>query len=76
MAVLGAVVHAGADLHEYVPDGRKLRDLGLGGRVAAQLGGDDLAGSHWASGEHALEETLCGRVVAALLQKDVEPAPC
>ena len=72
MTVLGAVVHAGTGLHEHVPHVRKLRDLGLGGRVAAQLVGDDLARSLWAGGEHALEEALRGRLVAALLQKDVE----
>ena len=47
MAVLRAVVHPSAGLHEQVADVRKLRDLGLRGRIATQLVGDDLAWSLW-----------------------------
>jgi len=72
MLVLGAVVYAGAGLDEHMPDNRQLRDLGLGDQVAARLVFDDLAGILRASGEHALEEAFRGRLVAALLQKDVE----
>jgi hypothetical protein len=58
MAILGAVVHARTGLHEHVLDGRKLRDLGFRGWIAAQLVGDDLAWSLWAGGQHALEEAF------------------
>ena len=72
MAVLGAIVDSGTGLHEYVPHVRKLRDLGLGGWIAAQLVGHDLARSFWTSGQHALEEAFRCELVAPLLQKDIE----
>src|SRR4030095_14300585 len=50
----------------------KLRNHGLGGRVAAQSVGDDLAWCLRAGGEHALEEALRCDLVAAFLQKDIE----
>ena len=40
--------------------------------ILAQSVGDDLAGNLRASREHSLEEAFHGRLVAALLQKDVE----
>ncbi len=42
MAVLGAIVHASAGFDEHVLDVGQLRHVGLRGRVAAQLIGDDL----------------------------------
>jgi len=72
MAVLGTVVHAGTGLHEHVPHVRKLRDLGLRCRVAAQSVGDDLAWCLWAGGKHALKEALCCALVAASLDQNVE----
>jgi len=64
MAVLGTIVHARIGLHERVPDGRKLRHLGLRGWIAVQLVRDDLAWSLPAGGQHALEEAFRCKLIA------------
>lgn len=71
MAVLGPIVHAGGGLHEHMFDTRELWNLVLCGRVAAQLGGDDLARCQ-AGAQHPLEEALGLSFVAPLLQQDVQ----
>jgi hypothetical protein len=43
MAVLGTVVHARIGTQEHLLVGRELRDLGLCGRIAEQLAGDNPA---------------------------------
>src|SRR5689334_3345198 len=72
MAVLGVVVHPSTGLYEHVAHARKLWDLGLGGRIAAQLPGDDPAWNLRADSEHALEEAFGCDLVAAFLHKNVE----
>ncbi len=71
MAVLDAIVHARGGLDEHVPDAGQLRDIGLGGRIATQLIGDDLARRR-AGAQHSLEDAFGRGFVPPLLQQDVE----
>ena len=64
MAGLGTVVHARIGTQEHLLVGRELRDLGLCGRVAEQLAGDNPAWSLRAGGKHALEEAFRCKLVA------------
>lgn len=52
VAVLGPIIQACSGFDEHVFDVRQFRDVGLGGRVAAQLVGDDLA-RHGTGTKHA-----------------------
>src|SRR5882757_5822569 len=71
VAVLGPVIEPGGSFDEHVLHVRKLWDLSLGCRVAAQLIGDDLARNR-ARAQHTLEEAFGGGLVAPLLHQDVE----
>src|SRR5882757_2404589 len=71
VAVLGPVIEPGGSFDAHVLHVRKLWDLSLGCRVAAQLIGDDLARNR-ARAQHTLEEAFGGGFITPLLHQDVE----
>ena len=70
VTVLGPIVHAGSRLDEDMLDASQGGDPGLGDRVTEELVDDDLAW-HGAAGPQALEEALCCRDVASLVQQHI-----
>lgn len=65
VAVFGTVVHAGTGLDEHVLHTRQLRELRFGGRVTAQLVGDDLFRCLVTGRPHPLEEAFRGGALLA-----------
>lgn len=72
MTIFGAIVYSGAGFDEDVFHVCQFRDLGFCSRIAAQLIRHDLAWPFGTSGKHALEKALGCRLVATLLQQDIE----
>jgi len=72
MAVFSTIVDSGIGLDEDMLDVEQLRDLGLCHRIAAQLVGHDLARRLGASSQHSPEKPFGSRLVATLLQQNIE----
>jgi len=72
MAIFGTVVDPSTGFDENVSDVCQFGNFCLRRRVAAQPVGDDLARHFGTRRQHALEKPLGRRLVAPLLQKNIE----
>ena len=76
MAVLGAIVHASAGFDEHVLDVGQLRHVGLRGRVAAQLIGDDLLRGTGQERSTRWKKRLAAAVSRRFCSRISSSAPC